>query len=142
MGWRQRSLGEVGIAKMPAFQPGLQRAAQEAGKLKRGHVPPEWARSNRRERIAAALSPARSKGLLPLFPLDTEMTGTEMSLVPPLRELRAARPLKLLELLARGCRTGPVSEMESAGLVRLGLDRPGSLKERALRALVLGAMRR
>ena len=125
-----------------AFQPGLQRAAQRSGKLERGYVLPDWALSNRRERIAAALSPARSEALLPLFPLGTEMTETEMSLVPPLRDLRAARPLKLLELLARGCRTGPVSEMESAGLARLGLDRPGSLKERAMRALVLGAMRR
>jgi hypothetical protein len=143
---RGRSDGEVAAAMLAladsAFQPGLQRAAQGAGKLKRGYVLPEWARSNRRERIAAALSPARSEGLLPLLPLGTEMTETELSLVPRLRELRAAPPLKLLELLVRGCRTGPVSEMESAGLARLALDRAGSIKERALRALVLGAMRR
>jgi hypothetical protein len=56
------------------------------------------------------------------------------------RELRP--PLKLRELLVRGYSIGQVSEMELAGLARLALDRPGSIRERALRALVLGAMRR
>ena len=90
---RGRSDGEVAAAMLAladsAFQPGLQRAAQRSGKLERGYVLPDWALSNRRERIAAALSPARSEALLPLFPLGTEMTETEMSLVPPLRVVAA-----------------------------------------------------
>jgi acyl-CoA hydrolase len=142
---RGRSDGEVAAAMLAiadsAFQPELQRAAQAAGKLKRRHVLPEWARSNRQERIDAALSEAQREGLLPVFPLGTEMTETEMSLILPLRTLRSAPPLTLFGVLARGSMAGPVSGMEAAALARLALDRPSSIKERALRALVLGAMR-
>jgi hypothetical protein len=91
--------------------------------------------------LEAALGPARRSGLLPMFPLGTDMTDVEQSLVTPLLSLKREPYRELLRILLAGLSKAPAgSEIEA--LDRVGLAAPTSLRERALRALVTGALRR
>jgi acyl-CoA hydrolase len=124
-----------------AFQPELARAAQNAGKLERSFELPATAVDNRAERIAAALAPARRDGLLPVFPLGTEMTQVEQALAGPLIFLRSAGYVDLLRALLAGLAPGSTTPSEQAALERMSLAGGGNLRERAMRALLLGALR-
>lgn len=140
-GRSDREVAEAMLAIADArFQAELQTAATAAGKLPRSFRLAPSAADNRPERLAEALGPARSAGLLPLFPLGTEMTETEQGLLPALGKLRSAGPLDLMRLLWRGARPSALSPAQEAALVRLGLRSPHSMKERALAALVSGAL--
>lgn len=124
-----------------AFQRQLMQKAQQAGKLEWSYRLPEEASRNRPARIAAALGPARHEGLLPPFPLGTEMTETEQTLAGALTLLKSAGYADLVQALVAGL--GPAaSEREKAALERLSLASSGSLRDRALQMLVLGALRR
>ena len=125
-----------------AFQPALVRAAQKAGKLESSFTLPSRAAGNRPGRIAAALAPARSDGTLPAFPLGTEMTDVEQALTGPLTRLRSAGYADLLGMLLAGLTGGPTTAEQRAALDRLALGDARGLADRAMRALVLGAMRR
>ncbi len=125
-----------------AFQPTLIGEAQRAGKLEAGYRLPERARANRPERIEAALAPARRDGLLPDFPLGTEMTEIEQVLAPRLTFLGSAGYADLVGTLLAGLGRGPATTVERAALERLSLAAPRSLGERVLRSVVLGALRR
>jgi acyl-CoA hydrolase len=130
----------LGVADS-AFQPRLVRAAQQAGKLESRFTLPPRAAGNRAQRIAAALTPARSAGTLPAFPLGTEMTEAEQALTGPLTLLKSAGYAELLQLLLAGVGAGATGAQRAA-LDRLALGEPASLADRAMRALVLGALRR
>jgi acyl-CoA hydrolase len=123
------------------FQPELARAAQSAGKLERSFELPAAAVDNRAERIAAALAPARRDGLLPVFPLGTEMTEVEQALAGPLIFLRSAGYADLMRALLAGLAPRPLAPSERAALERMSLAGGGNLRERAMRALLLGALR-
>jgi len=123
-------------------QPELQRAARAAGKLESSFIVPAEARSNRTERMRAALGPARRAGLLPLFPFGTEMTATEQTLINPLALLKSASRIDLARALLAGMPVSKPSADEDAGLRRMGLAEPRGIKERLLQAVLLGAMRR
>lgn len=123
-------------------QAKLQDAAALAGKLEPTFILPAEARSNTAERIRAALSPARRAGLLPSFPLGTEMTATEQTLIAPLGLLKSASRLDLVRAIIAGSSFAQPSAEENTRLQRMGLSTPCSAKERLLRALLLGAMRR
>jgi acyl-CoA hydrolase len=124
-----------------AFQPALVRTAQGAGKLESSFTLPSWAAGNRAERVAAALAPARADGTLPAFPLGTEMTEVEQALTGPLTRLRSAGYADLVRLLLGGLTPGPTTAEQRAALDRLALGDARGLADRAMRALVLGAMR-
>jgi acyl-CoA hydrolase len=124
-----------------AFQPGLMEAARGAGKLERGYRLPERARGNLGERIEAALAPARRDGLLPQFPLGTEMTETEQALAGRLTFLKSAGYGDLARTLLAGL-GGQAAPGERAALERLALASAATLRDRAVRALVSGALRR
>jgi acyl-CoA hydrolase len=130
----------LGVADS-AFQPALVRAAQRAGKLESTFTLPSWAAGNRAERIAAALAPARSDGTLPAFPLGTEMTEVEQALTGPLTRLRSAGYADLARMLLAGLTPGPTTAEQRAALDRLALGDASGFVDRAVRALVLGAMR-
>ena len=123
------------------FQPHLQRMALGAGKLRKDFKLPQHAADNTPAHIEKALSPARRDGLLPDFPLGTEMTDIEQSLFPALGRLRRASSLRLLSYLARGLVLGDTSSEALTQLARLDLDRAATPRERVMRALVLGALR-
>ncbi len=123
-----------------AFQPSLIQDAQRVGKLERSFAVPLHAAANTAERIEQALGPARRDGLLPVFPLGSDMTDVEQALVGPLQVLKAADYATLLRAALAGLGRPP-SPREQAALDRLQLGQPASLADRAYRALVLGALR-
>jgi hypothetical protein len=69
------------------------------------------------------------------------MTETEQALTGPLLHLKSAGYAELARTLLAGVR-GPVSPREEAALERLSLAPARSAGDRALRTLVLGALRR
>ena len=123
------------------FQPGLQREAQQPGKLEPSFALAGRAVENSPARIAEALGPARRDGLLPAFPLGTEMTETEQSLAAALSELKSAGYVELARMALAGLPSAP-SASDAAALERMSLAAPSSLADRALKSLVLGALRR
>jgi acyl-CoA hydrolase len=130
----------IGIAD-GRFQGRLAADAQRAGKLERSFSMPGHA-ANTPERLEAALGPARQAGLLPVFPLGSDMNEVEQSLVGPLLALKRAPYRELARILLAGMSGEPTGGSEAAALERLGLAAPASLEERALRTLVAGALRR
>ena len=70
------------------------------------------------------------------------MTATEQALIPALGVLRGATPMGLVRLLVQGLAGSAALPDEQARLTRMALDQPGTFKEKALRALMLGAIRR
>jgi acyl-CoA hydrolase len=120
----------------------LQREATDAGKLEPSFVLPLHAANNRAEHIRAALGPARRSGLLPSFPLGTEMTETEQSLVGPLGLLKSSSRLDLVRTLLAGLNGGGAIPTEQTALERMSLNAPQSAKDYLLRAVLLGAIRR
>ena len=129
----------LGVADS-AFQPSLIQDAQRAGKLERAFEVPLHATANTAKRIEQALAPARRDGLLPVFPLGSDMTDIEQALLGPLQMLKSAHYASLVRTALAGIGRRP-SPRERAALDRLWLDRPQSLADRAFRALVLGALR-
>lgn len=124
------------------FQHQLKASAQRAGKIERSFSLPSHAGANRLERLEEALGPTRAAGLLPAFPLGSDMTEVEESLTNPLLALKRAPYPELLRIFLAGSSRRPPIASEAAVLERMGLAAPRNLKERALRALVVGAVRR
>ncbi len=131
----------LGIADS-AFQAELQAKAIATGKLEPAFQLPRDARDNTAATIAAALGDARQTGLLSLFPLGSDMTDVEQSLIGPLQTLKGASTTEILAMLWAGARTRATNATENAGLERLSLRTPATLADRFWRALVLGAMQR
>ncbi len=125
-----------------AYQAKLGRQAQDAGKLEKAFSLPAHASRNLPERIEAALGPARRQGLLPLFPLGTEMTDVEQALAPALLGLKSAGPADLVRTLAAGLFDWRLTPAERAALERLDLAAPAKITDYALRTLIVGALRR
>jgi hypothetical protein len=123
------------------FQDDLMRQAKDAGKLPGNFEIPAAQRDNHPERIARALKPAREAGLLPLFPFGSDFTPIEQRLIPGLQLLQDSQraPLRLPGLLWQGLSRQPDAADQEC-LARLGLDKPGTLSERAYRALVSAAL--
>ena len=116
------------------------RQAQDAGKIERGFELPAACRDNTPERIARALGGAREEGLLPPFPFGSDFTATEARLIPALKRLRAASPLHLAHLLARGFfASAPSGELRDC-LARMGLEHPSGATERVEAALLRAAL--
>lgn len=124
------------------FQRQLQKDAQRVGKLERSFSLVSNAAVNSPERLEAALGPAQREGLLPAFPLGSDMSTVEQSLVNPLLALKREPYLELLRIVLSGLSGTPATSSEIEALKRLGLATPTNLEERALRALVTGALRR
>lgn len=123
------------------FQPALQQEAAATGKLTPTFKLSSRAADNTPQRIADALGPARRDGLLPLFPLGTEMTETEQALIPVLGALRSATPTALVRMLWHGARPATLNATTKAALHRLALDQPLGWREHAIAALIVGAIR-
>jgi hypothetical protein len=88
------------------------------------------------------LGPAQRAGLLPVFPLGSDLSSVEQSLVKPLLALKREPYRELLRIFLVGLFAAPRTSSEVAALERLGLAAPANLGERTLRALVKGALRR
>jgi acyl-CoA hydrolase len=125
------------------FQSTLLAEAKRAGKIEKKYTIPDAARNNVPEKIQAALRPARSDGLLPDFPMGTELTAAEIRLAHALKRLKAIAHSKTKVLRAAfSAATGPqMSANERDCLERLGLANPHSLKDRLTSWSVIWALR-
>jgi len=130
----------VGIADS-RFQGQLTADAKRAGKLERAFSLPSYATANSPERLQAALAPARRAGLLPAFPLGSDLTEVEEALAQPLLALKRAPYRELLRIFLTGVSNVPTAT-EMVALERLELAAPTGLGERGLRAFVVGTLRR
>jgi acyl-CoA hydrolase len=120
------------------FQDELLRRAKDAGKIEKSFELPAACRDNTSERIARALGEARE--LLPPFPFGSDFTATEERLIPALELLRAAPPLHLAGLLARGLlASAPAKDVHDC-LARMGLAHPSGVLERIEAALLHAAL--
>jgi acyl-CoA hydrolase len=124
-----------------SFQASLQNEATRAGKLQASFALPSESRTNRPERIIARLGPARAEGLLPVFPFGSEMTTIEQRLIAPLEHLSSAKLLALARTLSKGL-SPQVTQQEREALERMELSAPNTLRDRILRMILLGAMRK
>ena len=124
------------------FQPELLRQAKDAGKLPKHFELAAAHRDNVPERIRKALRPAREAGLLPTFPFGCDFTEVEQRLIPALQLLSTASksPWRLAALAWQGM-TRPDAG-HTAAMVRLGLDRPNTFRDRLTRARVSAALSR
>ncbi len=121
------------------FQTGLLAEAKRAGKIAASYEIPARHRENMPERIALALKPAREAGILPDYPLGCDFDATEQRLVRALQVLQqaSASPLALAGLALKGFMRGA---KDNDALIRMRLERPGSLSERFYRALLSAAL--
>jgi acyl-CoA hydrolase len=124
-----------------SFQPQLLAAARGAGKVEPSYQLPRSG-SNRADAINAALAPARRAGLLPEFPLGSEMSEVEQALAAPLTFLKSAGYGDLARAFCAGLAPAAVSPREQSALERLALATPVTVRDRLLRGLLLGALRR
>jgi len=118
------------------FQPELLRIAKDAGKIAKAYEIPIVFRDNTPERIEKALKPLN----LPSFPFGTDFTPIEQRLLFALERLADSTPVQRMRLGLSGLLQRKPSDADSAALVRMGLDSPGSLNERIYRALLRGAL--
>ncbi len=124
------------------FQPELLRQAKQSGKIREDYEIPKKYRDNSPDRIRADLEPARSSGLLPVFPFGSDFTADEQRLIPALEYLKyaAGSKLDLLKIVLRGATAGHPSEAHDSALVRMGLGTPKRPKEWLYRWLVHAAL--
>jgi acyl-CoA hydrolase len=124
------------------FQDELMREAKDNGKLPKAYEIPPAFRDNTPERVAAALKPAKERGLLPDFPFGSDFTEVEQRLIPALQTLRqkSAAPASLVPLALRGLFAKQSKETDEA-IERMGLTNAATLKDRLYRVLLRGALR-
>jgi acyl-CoA hydrolase len=120
------------------FQEKLAAEAQKVGKIP-GSLTIE-AKDNTPERIARLVSSARAGGDMPDLPFGSDYTDVEQSLIPALKALRTANTWGLARMFLGGLGQSGTSPHAERALQRLGLERPGNLKEWSLAALVRGAL--
>jgi acyl-CoA hydrolase len=121
------------------FQDQLLQEAQRTGKVTEHYRIPDRFRSNRPDRLEAALAPYRARGMFQPFPFCTDLTREEQGLRQALQTVKRVVARKRLRLLpARQLRKVAMPPPSARPyLERMGLDAPRTLKERFLRRIVL-----
>ncbi len=124
------------------FQEQLLEAAKKARKVESGYEIPAHQRQNTPEKLASALGAARAQNLLPPFPFGSDLDETEIVLAQALQHLKAntQSPQGLARLARDGLRAGHPPPEAERFLARLGLWEAESLREKALRRLVVAAL--
>ncbi|HEY4343371.1 MAG TPA: acetyl-CoA hydrolase/transferase C-terminal domain-containing protein [Parvibaculum sp.] len=123
------------------FQDGLLEEARKAGKIEKTFNIPAAFRRNRPSHVESALKSLNDAGLIPIFPFGTDLTETELLLMPALQTLKAASasPLKLVKLFGLGL-TRPARPEQQACLTRMGLNEPEGFTQRLYSVLLRGAL--
>jgi acyl-CoA hydrolase len=125
------------------FQPQLLAQAKKANKIPQDYEIPKEYRNNTPDKVAKLLKPYQAQGYFKAFPFGTDFTPEEVTLGGSLRGMKnllTGSPLKfgrgvLFELLR------PIPKSAEKYLVRMGLAKPASMKEKITRKLVLFALR-
>ena len=121
------------------FQPELAKFAIDHGKLPPDYRVPESARDNTPAKLQRVLGPRRERGLLPDYPLGTDLTAQEIALGSSLRKIEALaeNPRKFLTatfraLLHQGDETALRPYLE-----RVQLEHPGTTREFLIQRLLM-----
>ena len=125
------------------FQSDLLAEAKGAGKIERSYRIPDAARDNVPARIEAALRSSHRQGLLPEFPMGTELTATEIRLAHALRELKIIAHSKpqIFQAAFAAAVGAQITANERECLERLNLAKPQSLKDPVTGWSVIWALR-
>ena len=123
------------------FQEELMEQAKSAGKLPLDYEIPRAFTHNTPERLKAIYRRYHKEGLFPEFPLGSDFTYVEETLLKAMVWLRAhIRPRAMLDM----ARTGPVEDSTRehfrAHLERMGLWETDGLKEKLYQQLLLKAL--
>jgi hypothetical protein len=123
------------------FQRQLLLDAKTTKKISPDYEIPVQHCNNLPSSIRTFINRYRPHGLFPLFPFGSEFTHDEISLMQTLRWLKTRSLTKKLSITFKGLLALPTNNEEQL-LELLGLNNPRTIKERAIRALILGAIRR
>jgi hypothetical protein len=128
----------VGIADS-RFQQDLLRFAMDHGKLPRDYVLPPQARHNTPARLERAMEPFRAEGLLPEYPLGSDLTEQEQSLVASLRAIKelSEEPGHFIANTFRALLHKADPEAARPFLERIHLEHPGTTREFLVQQLLL-----
>jgi acyl-CoA hydrolase len=126
------------------FQDSLLAEAKAAGKIAMSYRIPDEHRNNRPATLERVLAPYRRNGLYSAFPFGTDFTAEEIVLGQALRRLKERTSSALGKALtfASGIARPNIPQRARPYLERLELDRPANLRERLMRNLVAGELRR
>jgi hypothetical protein len=123
------------------FQPGLLAQAKRAGKLAADYSIPAAFRDNTPAALHARFAPLQQAGLFPELPFGSDFTPEELQLGKALKYLQA-RSGSLGGKLELGLSALKAPPSEAAAcLARMGLGKPGDLKELVLARLVGNALK-
>lgn len=114
------------------------------GKLAAEFTIPEAWRQHTPENLRLALRPFQSRGMLPRFPFGSDFTPIEQQLAVALNWLKSkqANWRGKWDVFKALIRPGPPAYEELAALVRMHLEHPKSLAERAEKRLLIASLRR
>jgi acyl-CoA hydrolase len=122
------------------FQGALLAEAKKAGKIAADYQVPEAFRHNLPERLES-LRHQFGDGAFPLFPLGSDFTEVERTLISALAWLkRTVSQKEYLQLGRRVLADEGQGERFAEHMARMGLSAPASLKERLYRRLLLTAL--
>jgi acyl-CoA hydrolase len=126
------------------FQESLLAEARAAGKIARNYRIPDEHRNNRPLALERVLEPYRRNGLFSAFPFGTDFTAEEIVLGQALTRLkeRSSSALGKALTFASSVTRPNIPERARPYLERLELDRPANFRERLMRNLVAGELRR
>ena len=121
------------------FQQQLLQQAVAAGKLPKHYQIPDAHRHNTPQALADRLASMMS--LLSAFPFGSDFDADDLLVMPVLQRIRAVAHSKwaMAQMVIKGFGMRELDSEQQTVLKRLALLSPRSLKETALRSLVLGA---
>lgn len=123
------------------FQEELMETAKSAGKLPSDYRLPRAYTRNTPERLRPLYQRYRKQGFFPEFPLGSDFTEEEQTLLHALTWLRAhIKPRGLLDMARSGPVDDHVRQHFQPELERMGLAEASGVKERLLQQLLLKAL--
>ena len=124
------------------FQAGLLREAKQARKISADYEIPHAFCENFPAMLQNKLGPYQKRDYFPEYPFGTDLTEIEINLRKVLSELRRkmAAPLSALALFARAL-IARASEKDLPYLERMALAKPGTIRERCYRRLLIVELR-
>ncbi len=123
------------------FQQELMQHAKSMGKLPADHEIPRAFTNNTPQRLAAIYKTYKAQGLFPEFPLGSDFTCVEETLMKALAWLKNhAEPAGLLEMAKTGLIDETIEKHFMPHLERMGYAEANSVKDKITRQMILKAL--
>jgi acyl-CoA hydrolase len=124
------------------FQEGLLDKAKEFGKIPKDYQIPLQFKHNTLERLEAEMTPYKTQGLFPDFPLGHDFTEEEIVLGKVLKNLktRLGSIGSMMKSLFQAVEVRRIPETSRPYLARLDLDKPTSWKDEAIQRLIIAEL--